>query len=203
MWVWSETRRITETVGSRSSSPRRANWRAATQAIQIRLLHSTSMPFWQFGSLGRKGVKDLSVYHFLGSQTVDWRRCSLGIRPRRTTNAPTGFVPFERQFENEPRDGRVVRVPEDDRTANQPGPSPGIPRPRRPLQEFRGASGRIGTVERSMTGLDRSAGAPNFRTSDWRDFFEPRCPETAPAAAGSPRLDARRSLRARARHTGE
>ena len=53
-------------------------------------------------------------------------------------------------------------------------------------------------------GLTGQHSAPNFRASDWlRDFFEPRCPETAPAAAGSPRLDARRSVRARARHTGE
>jgi len=53
-------------------------------------------------------------------------------------------------------------------------------------------------------GLTGQHSAPNFLASDWpRDFFEPRCPETAPAAAGSPRLDARRSVRARARHTGE
>ena len=101
----------------------------------------TSLPFW-----GRKGTS--KIYHFLGSQTVDWRRCSLGIRPRRTTNAPTGFVPFERQFENEPRDGRVVRVPEDDRTANQPGPPPGIPPAAPTLQELNfGAlrnSGKVG-----------------------------------------------------------
>ena len=53
-------------------------------------------------------------------------------------------------------------------------------------------------------GLTGQHSAPNFLASDWpRDFFEPRCPVTAPAAAGSPRLDARRSVRARARHTGE
>jgi hypothetical protein len=78
--------------------------------------------------LGAKGnVKDLSF-----SRVTDRRLAPLFTRdpPPTTTNAPTGFVPFERQFENEPRDGRVVRVPEDDRTANQPGPPPGIPPPK-------------------------------------------------------------------------
>ena len=143
MWVWIETRRITETVGSRSSSSRRANWRAATQAIQIRLLRRymrTSLPFW-----GRKGTS--KIYHFL---VTDRRLAPLFTRdpPPTTTNAPTGFVPFERQFENEPRDGRVVRVPEDDRTANQPGPPPGIPPAAPTLQELNfGAlrnSGKVG-----------------------------------------------------------
>ena len=111
--------------------------------------------------LGAKGnVKDLSF-----SRVTDRRLAPLFTRdpPPTTTNAPTGFVPFERQFENEPRDGRVVRVPEDDRTANQPGPPPGIPRPRRPCKNL--TSGRFETAARSMTGLvelDRSAQRAKF-----------------------------------------
>ena len=106
--------------------------------------------------LGAKGnVKDLSF-----SRVTDRRLAPLFTRdpPPTTTNAPTGFVPFERQFENEPRDGRVVRVPEDDRTANQPGPPPGIP----PAAPTLRTSGRFETAARSMTGLDRSAQRAKF-----------------------------------------
>jgi hypothetical protein len=110
--------------------------------------------------LGAKGnVKDLSF-----SRVTDRRLAPLFTRdpPPTTTNAPTGFVPFERQFENEPRDGRVVRVPEDDRTANQPGPPPGIPPAAPTLQELNFGALRHETAARSMTGLDRSAQRAKF-----------------------------------------
>ena len=82
--------------------------------------------------LGAKGnVKDLSF-----SRVTDRRLAPLFTRdpPPTTTNAPTGFVPFERQFENEPsrREGPGGRPDgEPARTTSWHPPT---------LQELRGAS---------------------------------------------------------------